>query len=101
MEFRPGVIPLRPLNLGDLYGAAIKTIRGNVAATMGLALVTTLVFLVPTTALGAWVASPRDDRLRVPRRRSPWPAPSGSTSRWLARTCRGILLTGFVALGRR
>jgi hypothetical protein len=57
MEFRPGVIPLRPLTLGDIYGAVVKTIRGNVAATMGLALVTTLVFLVPTTALGAWVAS--------------------------------------------
>ena len=57
LEFRPGVIPLRPLNLGDLYGATIKSIRGNVAATMGLAFVTTLIFLVPTTALGAWVAS--------------------------------------------
>lgn len=57
MEFRPGVIPLRPLTLGDIYGAVVKTIRGNVAATMGLALITTLVFLVPTTALGAWVAS--------------------------------------------
>jgi hypothetical protein len=57
MEFRPGVIPLRPLTLGDIYGAVVKTIRGNVAATMGLALVTTLVFLVPTTALGAWLAS--------------------------------------------
>ena len=54
----PASIPLRPLTLGDLYGAVIKAIRGNVAATMGLAFVTTLIFLVPTTALGAWVASP-------------------------------------------
>ena len=57
MEFRPGIIPLRPLGLGDLYGAAVKAVRGNVGATVGLALVTTLIFLVPTTALGAWVAS--------------------------------------------
>ena len=34
-----------------------KAIRGNVAATIGLALVTSLVCLVPTTALGAWIAS--------------------------------------------
>ena len=57
LEFRPGIIPLRPLTLGDLYGAVTKAIRGNVAATMGLALVTSLVCLVPTTALGAWLAS--------------------------------------------
>ena len=57
LEFRPGIIPLRPLTLGDLYGAVTKAIRGNVAATIGLALVTSLVCLVPTTALGAWIAS--------------------------------------------
>lgn len=56
-EFRPGIIPLRPLTLGDLYGAVVKAIRGNVGATMGLALLTSVVCLVPTTALGAWVAS--------------------------------------------
>jgi hypothetical protein len=57
LEFRPGIIPLRPLALGDLYGAVTKAIRGNVAATIGLAVVTSLVCLVPTTALGAWIAS--------------------------------------------
>ena len=34
-----------------------KAIRGNVAATIGLAVLTSLACLVPTTALGAWVAS--------------------------------------------
>ena len=57
MEFRPGIIPLRPLRLGDIYGAVIKAVRGNVKATMGLALLTSVVCLVPATALGAWVAS--------------------------------------------
>jgi len=57
LEFRPGIIPLRPLTLGDFYGAVTKAIRGNVAATIGLAVVTSLICLVPTTALGAWVAS--------------------------------------------
>ena len=57
LEFRPGIIPLRPLTLGDIFGAVTKAIRGNVAATMGLALLTSLICLVPTTALGAWLAS--------------------------------------------
>src|SRR5690349_19658712 len=57
LEFRPGIIPLRPLTMGDLYGAVTKAIRGNVAATIGLAVLTSLACLVPTTALGAWVAS--------------------------------------------
>jgi hypothetical protein len=57
LEFRPGIIPLRPLGLGDVYGAVTKAVRGNVAATMGLALLTSLVCLVPFTALGAWVAN--------------------------------------------
>ncbi|HET9021941.1 MAG TPA: hypothetical protein VFN34_08645 [Ornithinibacter sp.] len=57
LEFRPGIIPLRPLTLGDIFSAVTKAIRGNVAATVGLAVVTSLVCLVPTTALGAWIAS--------------------------------------------
>jgi hypothetical protein len=57
LEFRPGIIALRPLGLGDIYGAVTKAVRGNVAATMGLALITSLVCLIPFTALGAWVAN--------------------------------------------
>src|SRR5690349_16778061 len=49
LEFRPGIIPLRPLTMGDLYGAVTKAIRGNVAATIGLAVLTSLACLVPTT----------------------------------------------------
>lgn len=60
LEFRPGVIPLRPLSLGDVYTSAAKTIRGNVAATMGLALLVSAIFLIPTTALGAWVSGQID-----------------------------------------
>lgn len=56
-EFRPGIIPLRPLLLGDLYGGVIKAIRGNLAATMGLALLVCLVTIVPMTAVGAWLGS--------------------------------------------
>jgi hypothetical protein len=99
MEFRPGVIPLRPLNLGDLYGAVIKSIRGNVAATMGLAFVTTLIFLVPTTALGAWVASQESLDLDVESTQDVFPVAGtlGSMIPSLGSAASTVLLTGFVA----
>ncbi len=56
LEFRPGIIPLRPLQIGDLYGAVLKAVRGNPGATIGLAALTTFAFLLPTTALGAWLS---------------------------------------------
>jgi hypothetical protein len=34
---KPGVLPLRPLGLGDIYDAAFKTIRRNPRAMVGLA----------------------------------------------------------------
>ncbi len=56
VEFRPGIVPLRPLTLGDLYGGVLKAVRGNPAATIGLAALTSFVLLLPTTALGAFLA---------------------------------------------
>lgn len=97
MEFRPGIIPLRPLNLGDLYGAVIKAIRGNVAATMGLAFVTTLVFLVPTTALGVWVAAQQDVLDVGTNDVFPVAGTLGSFVPSLGTWGSTILLTGFVA----
>jgi hypothetical protein len=97
MEFRPGVIPLRPLNLGDLYGAVIKAIRGNVAATMGLAFVTTLIFLVPTTALGAWIASLESLDFESTEDIFPVAGTVGSLVPSLGTSLSAILLTGFVA----
>ena len=97
MEFRPGVIPLRPLTLGDLYGAVIKAIRGNVAATMGLAFVTTLVFLVPTTALGAWIAAQESLDIESTQDIFPVAGTLGSLIPSLGTSGSAILLTGFVA----
>lgn len=57
LDLRPGIIPLRPLTMNDLFGGVLRAVRGNVAATVGLAALTSLVFLVPFTALGAWVSS--------------------------------------------
>lgn len=56
MDFRPGIVPLRPLQIGDLYGGVLKAVRGNPGATIGLATLTSLAFLVPATALGSWLA---------------------------------------------
>ncbi len=101
MEFRPGIIPLRPLTLGDLYGAVIKAIRGNVAATMGLAFITTLIFLVPTTALGAWVASQETLDVDIDPQSAedvfPVAGTLGSLVPSLGTSGSAILLTGFVA----
>lgn len=51
---KPGVIPLRPLKLGDLYDAAFKVIRQNPASTVGTAvLVAAIAMALPvlTTAV--------------------------------------------------
>lgn len=46
---KPGVVPLRPLNLGDLFDGAFKTIRHNPKPMLGLAaLLLTGFMLVPS-----------------------------------------------------
>lgn len=49
--YQPGVVPLRPLHLGDIFGGAISTIRRNPQATMGMAVVVLSAFLLPSLAL--------------------------------------------------
>lgn len=56
LDHRPGVIPLRPLTMSEIWGGVFATVRGNPAATLGLALLTAVAFLVPTTALALWLA---------------------------------------------
>ncbi len=43
---QPGVVPLRPLTLGDMFGGSTLTIRRNPAATVGLAALVKLVFML-------------------------------------------------------
>ncbi len=97
MEFRPGVIPLRPLRLGDIYGAVVKAIRGNVAATMGLALITTLIFLVPTTALGAWIGSMETLDVNSSDTAFPVTGTIGQSVPAIGTSLSAVLLTGFLA----
>lgn len=44
--YKPGVVALRPLGLGDLYDGALKTIRRNPGAMVGLAALVSTAFLV-------------------------------------------------------
>lgn len=94
LEFRPGIIPLRPLTLGDLYGAVTKAIRGNVAATIGLAVLTSLVCLVPTTALAAWLASLED--FSLDSELTGIYADTGSVLPTLGSLVSSVALTGFL-----
>ncbi len=93
VELRPGIIPLRPLRLGDLYGATTKAVRGNVAATVGLAFVTTLVLTVPATLLGVWLAGIGDSGSLD----SATLAPVATYLPTLTAALASVILTGFLA----
>jgi hypothetical protein len=45
---QPGVVPLRPLTLGDIFVGALQTMRRNPEATLGMGLLVLAVFLVPS-----------------------------------------------------
>lgn len=49
---KPGIIPLRPLTLGEIFDGALQTMRRNPESTIGLALIVLTVFLLPTIGLG-------------------------------------------------
>ncbi|MGI8949126.1 MAG: glycerophosphoryl diester phosphodiesterase membrane domain-containing protein [Ornithinimicrobium sp.] len=48
---RPGIIPLGPLNLSDIFGGALVTMRRNPEATLGMAVIVLGVVLVPSLLL--------------------------------------------------
>jgi hypothetical protein len=52
---RPGIIPLRPLQFGDILDGAFRAVRFNPKAMVGLSAVVLAAFLVPSAALGAGV----------------------------------------------
>ncbi|MEU6407264.1 glycerophosphoryl diester phosphodiesterase membrane domain-containing protein [Microbispora sp. NPDC046933] len=45
---RPGIIPLRPLTLGDILDGTIKLIRSNPKATLGLSAIVAAITAIPT-----------------------------------------------------
>lgn len=49
---KPGIVPLRPLELGDILDGAIKAVRFNPRSMVGLSVLVLGIFLVPSAALG-------------------------------------------------
>src|SRR5665647_641139 len=49
---KPGIVPLRPLQLSDILDGAVKAVRFNPKPMVGLSAVVLAVFLVPSAALG-------------------------------------------------
>lgn len=103
---QPGVIPLRPLNLGDIFNGAVSYIRANPTATLGLTAVVVVVTQILTLVLrlGPLIAtgvqaSPRAGHI-----------PTSTTAGWspavlaaaIASALMGILLSGMltVVVGR-
>jgi hypothetical protein len=52
---KPGIVPLRPLQLGDILDGAVKAVRFNPKSMVGLSALVLAVFLVPSAALGIGV----------------------------------------------
>jgi hypothetical protein len=54
---RPGIIALRPLSLGDILDGAVKAVRHNPRAMIGLALLVNAVFLIPSALLSVLIGT--------------------------------------------
>ncbi|MEU4718833.1 glycerophosphoryl diester phosphodiesterase membrane domain-containing protein [Nonomuraea dietziae] len=63
---RPGIIPLRPLGLGDIYDGTIKLIRSNPKAVLGLSAIVAAVAAVPVSIGQALTLSSLGDLLSDP-----------------------------------
>lgn len=57
---QPGVVPLRPLVLGDIFGGALQTMRRNPGATIGMGLIVQAVVLLPSLLLSLLVVQLAD-----------------------------------------
>jgi hypothetical protein len=49
---KPGIVPLRPLQFGDILDGAVKAVRFNPKSMVGLSALVLAVFLLPSAALG-------------------------------------------------
>ncbi|NUW30099.1 glycerophosphoryl diester phosphodiesterase membrane domain-containing protein [Nonomuraea sp. SMC257] len=61
---RPGIIPLRPLRLGDILDGAIKLVRSNPKAVLGLSAVAALLASLPVAVGQAFVLGSMRSTLR-------------------------------------
>lgn len=49
---KPGIVPLRPLQFGDILDGAVKAVRFNPKSMVGLSALVLAVFLIPSAVLG-------------------------------------------------
>ena len=49
---KPGIAPLRPLQLGDILDGAVQSVRFNPKSMVGLSAIVLALFLVPSAAVG-------------------------------------------------
>lgn len=49
---KPGIVPLRPLQFGDILDGAVKAVRFNPKAMVGMSALVLGAFLIPSAALG-------------------------------------------------
>lgn len=54
-EVRPGIVPLRPLGLGEIYDGAFQAVRSNPAAMIGAAAVVVTLMTAVQIVLQAWM----------------------------------------------
>ncbi|WP_018155239.1 glycerophosphoryl diester phosphodiesterase membrane domain-containing protein [Demetria terragena] len=93
MAPQPGVIPLRALTVGDIMSGAMRTIRGNPGATLGLSLLVNLILALPIVALAIALESfdPGDGVVRTMLQYS-------SDSTFLVLSLGSLLLSGMVTV---
>jgi hypothetical protein len=60
---KPGVIPLRPLGVGEILDGAVSTMRAHWRTVLGVALVVALVTETINTLITWWLFSGMDDKL--------------------------------------
>ncbi|GAA1008644.1 membrane protein [Acrocarpospora pleiomorpha] len=65
---KPGIIPLRPLTIGDMFNGAVAAIRANPKATLGLAAVVVTVTQLVAFAIQAATAQATLDLLTLDQR---------------------------------
>ena len=53
--YKPGIVPLRPLQFGDILDGAFKAVRFNPKSMVGLSALVLAAFLIPSAALGIGV----------------------------------------------
>lgn len=101
--FKPGIVPIRPLSLGDILDGAIKLLRFNPASTIGLALVVQLIALVISLPLLGLFASGVDWSIfsttnadAVPDTRSVLSLGGGLAAAMLPFGLSGIVLTALL-----